>query len=72
MKPIKSKKLRFNKETIADLHSKELSAVYGGVDYQDEESYTADDTYTGLITQCPSNDPGGPMAYCVYCHNGVD
>jgi hypothetical protein len=31
MKPIKiKKKLRFHKETIADLHSKEMEAAHGG------------------------------------------
>jgi hypothetical protein len=61
MKPIKfKKKLRFHKETIADLHSKEMEAVHGGI----EDPLPAF-TYTKCRTQCPSL--GSAIVCCAYC-----
>jgi len=65
MKPTKFKKLKFQKETIADLHSKELNVVHGGMNYVVELTPRCL-TYTKCMTQCPSNDTA-PLACCALC-----
>lgn len=64
MKPIKfSKKLRFTKETVADLTSKEKSAVHGGWEEEPKPSYLLHEcTITACQTECPSG--GVPCNYC--------
>jgi hypothetical protein len=58
MKPIKfSKKLRFTKETVADLNSKEMNEAHAGVIIVEVETYG-----TVYQTQCPSG--GVPCNYC--------
>ena len=53
MKPTKfSKKLRFTKETVADLNSKEMNEAHAGVIITDRETYG-----TVCLTQCPSGGP---------------
>lgn len=48
-----SKKLRFTKETIADLNTKEMNAAQAGMD--DIPAQTKKCTVTACQTECPSN-----------------
>jgi hypothetical protein len=67
MKPIKfKKKLRLHKETIADLHSKEMRAAHGGLEAIDTKRCPIPITYTACMTQCPSND-SAPQICCALC-----
>lgn len=48
-----SKKLRFTKETVADLNSKEMNAAHGGTN-PTIGCHSRGCTETECLTQCPS------------------
>jgi hypothetical protein len=67
MKPIRfSKKLRFNKETIADLSIKEMNTANGGAAENCTASISCPITYTVCQTQCPSGSMVGHIC-CNLC-----
>jgi hypothetical protein len=77
MKQIKfKKKLRFHKETIADLNSHQLRAAHGGQDTPPDPDIRPKPistlgilcplSQTGCLTQCPSNDSIADIC-CAYC-----
>ncbi|NIM15203.1 MAG: hypothetical protein GTO45_24830 [Candidatus Aminicenantes bacterium] len=59
------KKLRFNKETIADLNIKEMSEAHGGGPSLALCSNPCIPTYTACQTQCPSK--GSELYCCQFC-----
>ena len=56
------KKLRFHKETIADLSSDQLRVVHGGMDAPLSPVFT----YTKCRTECPSTGDS-VFVCCEYC-----
>lgn len=67
MKPIRfSKKLRFNKETIADLSIKEMNKANGGVGEDCAATASCQPTHTVCQTDCPSGTMVGHQC-CNLC-----
>jgi hypothetical protein len=56
------KKLRFHKETIADLSSDKLRVVHGGIEAPPDPVFT----YTECRTQCPSKGDS-VFICCQFC-----
>jgi natural product precursor len=67
MKPIRfSKKLKFNKETIADLSIKEMNTANGGAAENCTATISCPNTQTVCQTDCPSGTMVGQLC-CRLC-----